>query len=207
MESRPLAILTAVLLVALLVLAASAGAASPSISRPLAPLAFATAAEEAEEAGDGEVEEGEEGEEEQDGEGEEDVGEECDPAEGECPEEEAAAEECPIAGAAATVSANARSGKVQVTIRYTSLHAVEVALEYRLGGKNGLGLGGARARFGHRGVFRDTVHLGRSRMAKVLAAHELTIGLGAIDTPAHCRRLLDERLTARRAGNGRLLWT
>jgi hypothetical protein len=111
--------------------------------------------------------------------------------------ETAEAERCVLESASASVAASPTSDKVRLTVRYTTYGPAPFSLRYRLrGGKGGLSLGSAKARFGRAGVFHDVVPVDERKMPKVLAAREFQIELQAQKTPGFCR----ERLTVQRRG-------
>jgi hypothetical protein len=113
-------------------------------------------------------------------------------------------ERCVLESASASVDANRSSGKVRLTVRYTTYGAAPFSLRYSLrGGKGGLQLGSAKARFGRAGVFHDVVRVNDRKLTKVLAAREFQIELRALSTPSSCR----ERLTVQRRGASRLHWS
>jgi hypothetical protein len=190
---RSLPLLLALLLLSVLVSAASAQA-SLLPAPQLAPTPLL--AEEEEDEGD----EFEEDEESEDCaiEDEEDV-QLC--AEIAREEEEAAeAERCVLESASASVDANPTSGKVRFTVRYTTYEPAPFSLRYSLrGGKGTLHLGSTKARFGSAGVFHDVVRIDERKMPKALAAREFQIELRAQKAPGSCR----ERLTVQHRGAGR----
>jgi hypothetical protein len=185
-----------VLLLASIVLAATAKAfPAPAHERPLSlPALSAAADDEGEEDGeeaDGTEEaegcEAEDSEEAEDDEAEEEPG--CE-EEAEEADEEA---ECGLESADASVAANPGSGKVRVTVRYSAFSPSSFDLDYSLrGGKGGLHLGSARARFHRSGVFHDTVTVGGRKLAKLAAVHQFVIDLHAVGTPGYCREVLTE---------------
>lgn len=159
-------------------------------------------AEEADEAEDGGENETEGEEEDCTIEDEEDVRLCAEIAEEERESEEA--EKCVLESANASVSASPDSGKVRLTVHYTTYSPASFALSYSLrGSKGSMRLGGAKARFGRAGTFHDVVRIDKQRLPKMLAAREFQIQLQAKKTPGYCR----ERLTVQRHGAGRAHWS
>jgi hypothetical protein len=198
---RKLAALLPIALLATLATPAAAPAA-PALPQPDLPL-IAVAEEDEEEAGDGESAEEEAAEE--IGcviEDEEDVQLCAEIAREET--EYLEAEKCVLKSASASVDASRGSGKVRLTVRYTTYRPSAFSLRYSLrGGNGGLRLGGAKARFDRAGVFHDVVRVNDRKMAKLIVAREFQIDLQALKTPGDCR----ERLTVRRHGASRLHWS
>jgi hypothetical protein len=176
------------LVLALLVLCAVAGPAQ-AVSLPLPAAPSAAPDEEAEEPESGDEAVADEGEVTADNctiEDEEDVQLCAEIAEEE--REEAAAEECIVEDATATVSANPGKGSVELKIRYRAYSPAAVAIDARLrGGKGGIHLGASHTRFRRHGTFRDTFVLGEKRMERVLAAREFEVEVQAVNTPRYCR--------------------
>lgn len=191
---RKLPLLLALLLISLFAAAGPARALSVPAAPPI------PAGEEAEETEEGEEAEGDESEA---CETDPEEGESCEEA-AEAAEEAAAAEECVIEDATATVAANPGNDTVRLTIHYKALKPTAVAIDARLrGSKGGLHLGADRARFHRAGVFHDSFGLSRKEMVRALAAREFAIELHAVNTPAYCRM----QLTAHRGGGRKLLWS
>lgn len=114
--------------------------------------------------------------------------------------EEAEAERCVLESASASVDANPAGGKIRITIRYTNYEPAPFSLRYSLrGGKGSLNLGSTKARLGETGAFHDVVRIDERKLPKVLAAREFQIELQAQKTPGSCR----ERLTVQHRGAGR----
>jgi hypothetical protein len=114
--------------------------------------------------------------------------------------ESAEAERCVLESASAAVSANPNSGKVRLTIRYTTYGPAPFSLRYSLrGGKGALQLGTTKARFGLAGAFHDVVRIDERELPKVLAAREFQIELRAQEAPGSCR----ESLTVAPRGAGK----
>jgi hypothetical protein len=150
--------------------------------------------------------EGEEDEEEDDGEEgelEEEEGEELE-------EEEAILEppaECGLRTARASVVAYASQSKVRTQISYTSFAPVRVAVGFRLhGGKGSLTLGRERRRLSYAGVVHGSARLGKSQLAKVLAARDFTVTVRVLDAPGYCKRYFDRHLKSRRSSGDRITW-
>lgn len=195
------------LLVALLGFARTAAAASPppllqlpSSAAPL-PEFEALSEEEAEEA---EAEEEElEIEIEECVEAEEGNEEECE----EMLEEDEVPEECMLEEADAIVTALPAHNKVRLDVRYTTSSPASVALDYHLRGSKGrLDVGSDTKHFGHEGVLHHFDTLSDREMAKVLAAHEFTIELHAVNSPHYCRPLFERHLTVRHQASGGMVW-
>jgi len=214
MPAKTAALPALIALIALLGLTSVASAAILPAAPPTAPKGPPAVAEEGEE---GEFEEAE------DEAGETEAEEaECEAADQRCLEEEEeeeeevgdeglqavpAAADCMISTADASAAIDPHSGMVRLTIRYASLHPAAVAIDLRLRGARGAVSLGVRAHFDRHGVFRGTLAPGRARLSRVLATTAFSVGVHAVNTPAHCHRLLDERLVERRAHGGRLLWS
>lgn len=104
------------------------------------------------------------------------------------------AERCVLESANASVSTSPDSGKVRLTIHYTTYNPASFSLSYSLhGGKGSMLLGGAKARFGRAGTFHDVVRVDERKLPRLLAAREFQIELQAQKTSGSCR----ERLTVR----------
>jgi hypothetical protein len=160
--------------------------------------------EEAEEEGDDELEEAwaeceelEEGEEQ----------EACE-TELEEEEEQEALEECTLSETSSTVVANTSNDMLQVTVHYRAYEPGKVGVDYKLkGGKGALKLSRKTSHFSRKGVFHDTRHLSSSQMTKVLAAHQFTVEIEAVDAPGFCEGMFDEDLNARRHGGSGRVWS
>jgi hypothetical protein len=114
--------------------------------------------------------------------------------------ESAEAERCVLESASASVSANPDSGKIRLTVRYSTYGPAPFSLRYSLrGGKGALQLGATKARFGLSGAFHDVVRIDEEELPKVLAAREFQIELRAQKAPGSCR----ENLTVQARGAGR----
>jgi hypothetical protein len=188
---RKLPLLLVLLLISLFAVAGPARALSVP---PVPPIVFGEEADENEEG---------EGDESEACEADPEEGESCEEAE-EAVEEAAAAEECVIEDATATVAASPGNDTVRLTIRYKAFAPAAVAIDARLrGSKGGVRLGKDRARFRRAGVFHDSFGLGKKEMVRALAAREFAIELHAVNTPASCRM----QLTAHRGGSSKLLWS
>ena len=154
---------------------------------------------------DGESEEAWEAEEECEvfGEGEEEE-EFCEEVEG----EDGTPPECLLSSAEATVSALPGRDTLRLTVDYTARTPAAVKVEYWLrGGKGPLRLGEDRQRFNRQGTFRSSERLSDTQMAKVVAAHNFTVELQAVNTPRYCHRYFDQKLTVKRASGGGLTWS
>jgi hypothetical protein len=176
-----------VLLLATLGLAATAKALpAPALGQPLSALDAQVEGEE--ESGDeGDPAESEEAE---GCEPDEQEGESCDEGQTEEGEEE---DECVLETADASVAANPGNGKVRVTVRYTASAPATFTLDYSLhGGKGGLHLGTARAKFHRAGVFHDVLEVGGRKLGKLQAARRFDVELHAVGTPGYCREDLTE---------------
>ncbi|HYH54858.1 MAG TPA: hypothetical protein VD761_12085 [Solirubrobacterales bacterium] len=105
-----------------------------------------------------------------------------------------------LESASASVDPNPASGKIRLTVRYTTYGPAPFSLRYSLrGGKGALNLGSTKARFGRAGAFHDVVQVDEDQLPKVLAAREFQIELRAQKTPGSCR----ESLTVQPRGAGR----
>ncbi len=201
-----LSFLATVALIALLGIARSAQALTVPVASTVAAATAGPPEEpedeaEGEEGEDLEGEECEAGEEEAEEEGEE---EECEETSGPGP----APEQCRTSTAIATVSVDGASNRVRLAIRYTAASPATVAIEYWLRGSKGpLDMGIERARFGAKGVFRDTESMSAAQMTKVMAAKSFTVRLRPAGAPDYCHRFLDSHLTARHASHGELTWS
>jgi hypothetical protein len=176
------------LLLASVALAATAKALpAPLPAAPLAQPVLSTATDDEGEGGE-EAEEADEGEE----------AEACEPEEeeeeaGGCEEEAEEEEECVLESADASVVANPASGKVRIAVRYAAFFPAAFALDYSLrGGKGGLHLGSARARFHRAGAFHDVVTVAGRKLAKLAAARQFVVEIRAVGTPGYCREELTE---------------
>ena len=182
------------LLLLCVLLGAASAHASPLVPTQSLPLVAMDEEEAEAEEGEGEEEETEEGCVVED---EEDVQLCAEIAEEERQSREA--ERCVLESASASVETN-RSGRVHLAVRYSTYEPAPFSLRYSLrGGKGTLSLGSAKAKFGRTGTFHDVVHVEDGKLSKVLAAREFQIELQAQKTPGFCR----ERLTVQRRGVGR----
>jgi hypothetical protein len=183
MRQRPL--LLVLLLLSVLVAAASVQASPlPLVAQP-AP--FASVEDEEDEAEEDEWD---------DSEWEE--AEFCEPGEAEeelCEEEEPApkakgkkkGDECLLKGAKAAVTANPGKRRLRLTIHYRTWKPATVSVEASLQGPKGaVHLGTDHARFQRSGVYRDTYELPEKRMKKALAANGFTVDLHVVNTPPSC---------------------
>jgi hypothetical protein len=201
------------LLVFVLLLLLAAAGPAPALSVPSPATALSEEAEELEgetDEADDEAEADEPEDEKEDGEApgectiedEEDVQLCAEIAQEE--KEEAEAERCVLESASAKVDASPSSGKVRLTVRYTTYRAAPFSFQYSLrGSKGGLHLGSAKASLGRTGTFHDVVRVSDRKMAKVLAAREFQIELRALQAPGSCRELL----TVQRRGASRPHWS
>jgi hypothetical protein len=207
---RLLAFTLTVALVALLGFVRGAQAA-PLDDGPLVPLLSAPDAEveERDEEEGGEEEEG-------DDDGLEGAWAECEEVEDDnkreaCEEEveeREAREECGLRETASTATADPGSGTLHLVVRYRTYSPAKVSVGYSLrDGRGSLNLGRKTERFARKGVFHDTVHLGKAQMAKVLAARQLTIALEAIDAPDRCEGLFDEHLGVKHSSPSGRVWS
>jgi hypothetical protein len=205
---RKLPLLLAMLLLSVLLSAASAQASLlPGAPQPL-PVLLAEFEEEDEAEEDETGEEDEEAEDPaEDAEIEREICEE-DP---ELCEEETGngngkrkADQCLLKKASATVTANPGKSRLRLTVRYTTLKPATVNVEAGLRGSKGvLFLGSEHSRFRRSGVYRDTFQLSEKKMKKALAARDFEVELQAVNTPASCR----VELTAKRDGAKKLIWS
>ncbi|HWT89578.1 MAG TPA: hypothetical protein VN179_00555 [Solirubrobacterales bacterium] len=181
---RQLPLLLVLLLLTVLVAAASVQASPLSLVAQPAP--FASVEDEEDEAEDEEWD---------DSEWEE--AELCEPeevAEELCEEEEPAPkakgkkdDECLLKGAKAAVTANPGKRRLRLTVRYRTWKPATVSVEASLQGPKGaVRLGTDHARFQRSGVYRETYELPEKRMKKALAANGFTVDLHVVNTPPSC---------------------
>jgi len=169
--------------VAVLGLVSSAGAAVPAPGPGLAPL----------EGPSGFFFEPEAEEEEEPCEWEED-----DAAWEECIEaEEAAAEamECVLSSASATLAASAPRRTALLTVRYSAWFAAPVSVRAKA---RGVPIATERRHFGRSGTYRRRARLGRGQVARLLGAREVVVELHASGAPRHCRDRFRLHLEPRR---------
>ena len=115
--------------------------------------------------------------------------------------------ECLLSSTEATVSALPARGTLRLTIRYTARGPAAVKVAYRSqGAKGSLNLGEARHRFNRSGTFRASARLSEAQMGRAMAARSFTVAVQAVNTPRHCHRYLDQKLTVKRAAGGGLTW-
>lgn len=190
---RKLPFLLVLLLLSLLLLAAAASA--HALSLPAAPPATSLIleAESEPEEAEGEADEGEEAES-----SEADAEDEGCGAEGDelCEEEgeDEEGDECLLEDASAALTVVPGADLVRLTVHYEAFEPTAVVIHSQLhGGKGGLHLGSDRARFHHRGTYRDSFQLGPKQMPKALAAREFEVDLHATGTPAGCALHLASR--------------
>ena len=116
-------------------------------------------------------------------------------------------EECLLRSARSRVLAYPGPDKVKLTVNYTALAPVDVAVNYGLTGKRGsLRLGQARRHFSGHGVLRLTARLGEARMERVLSARSFTVDFDIAAAPSSCRRFYTRRLTIKRDGQNQTAW-
>lgn len=114
------------------------------------------------------------------------------------------ADPCLLKKASAVVTANPGKGRLRLTVRYKTLKPATVNVEASLRGSKGvLFLGNEHTRFRRSGVYRDTFQLSEKKMKKALAARDFEVELQAINTPPSCR----VELTAHRDGAKKLIWS
>ncbi|HEX5711952.1 MAG TPA: hypothetical protein VFX85_01415 [Solirubrobacterales bacterium] len=180
-------------LVAILVLANSAQAATPAAVPFPAPALTAALEEDEEEAEASEDDEAFEFEDcESEDESEFCEGEEEDSTGAEAPPE------CLLSNAEATVAAAANRDQVRLQIRYRTTSPTIVTVDYGLhGGKGSLYLGSEKKRFGRSGVLRLSEELTEAQMAKVMAAKGFTVRLRVAAAPRYCQSLFDRQLDVR----------
>jgi hypothetical protein len=161
------------------------------------PLAVESADDEGEEPEAGEVEECEEEDEEAD---------ECAVAAN--AGEASVPNQCRLRSASATVSVLAKSDRVRLALRYTTVSPAAVSVEYALrGGRGALKTGEDVRHFSREGVFRDSETLSDTEMIKARAATKFEVRVHAVNSPRHCHRLFDQELTVKHAAHGALIWT
>ena len=116
-------------------------------------------------------------------------------------------EECLLRSARSRVLAYPGPDKVKLTVNYTALAPVEVAVNYRLTGKRGsLGFSQAKRHLARHGVLRLTAHLDEARMERVLSARSFTVDFDIAAAPSSCRRFYTRRLTIKRGGQKQTAW-
>lgn len=116
--------------------------------------------------------------------------------------------ECLLHTAEAHVAASATRGVVQLTIRYTSYAPTNVGVNYWLkGSKGSLQLGETKRHFAKQGTFREEAHLGDRAMSKVLAARAFIVQLDIGAAPSSCARYSTQRLTAKHVAGSHATWS
>ncbi|HEX8754066.1 MAG TPA: hypothetical protein VF731_11690 [Solirubrobacterales bacterium] len=114
---------------------------------------------------------------------------------------------CVLRVARARVFVFTKKSKARLVIHYTTYKPAEVTVGYSLkGGKGGLVLGSAAAKFKKAGVFRLPVSLAAPEMAKVRAAKSFKVKFKIPKTPALCGRFYTKRLTIPRKISGQTVW-
>jgi hypothetical protein len=200
---RNLPLLLALLLLSVLLAAASTHASTgPVPAEPLAPLLA-------------EAEEEDEGEEADEGDETEDPAEDAQIEREICEEEPELCEEepgndkgkgdgCLLKKASATVTANPGKRRLRLSVHYKTLKPATVNVEALLRSAKGVVyLGNEHARFRRSGVYRDTYELAEKQMKKAAAAREFEVELHVVNTPPSCR----VELSAHRSGAKKLLWS
>ncbi|HST70669.1 MAG TPA: hypothetical protein VLI94_13560 [Solirubrobacterales bacterium] len=190
---RKLPLLLALLLLSVLLGAASAQASLLPVPAPVQP--FVTVDEE--EAEEDEAEEDEEEfctlEEE-----EEELCEEEPAPKG---KDKAEGEECLLKSAKAAITANPGKQRLRLTVHYRTLKPTTVNVEASLQGPKGtVRLGSEHARFRRSGVYRDTFSLPEKQAKKALAAREFLVELHVVNAPSSC----DVELTGNSGGARKL---
>lgn len=175
---RNLSLLLTLLLLSVLLGAASAQATPlplPNHSQPLAA--------EDDEEGEEEADEAEEEPEECVVEDEEDAQLCAEIAE----EEREAEEQCVLDSAKAAVTVNPGKRRLRLSVHYKALKPVAVDVETSLQGPKGaMRLRTEHARFRRSGVYRETFALPEKQLKKALAAREFAVELHVVDAPASC---------------------
>jgi hypothetical protein len=116
--------------------------------------------------------------------------------------------ECLLHTAEANVAASASNGVVRLTIHYTSYTPANVSVDYWLkGGKGSLQLGETKRHFARQGVFREDEHLSDHAMDKVLAARSFIVQLDIGGAPSFCDRYSTQRLTTKHVAGGHATWS
>lgn len=111
---------------------------------------------------------------------------------------------CLLKKASATVTANPGKGRLRLTVRYKTLKPATVNVEASLRGPKGvLFLGNEHTRFRRSGVYRDTFQLPEKKMKKALAARDFEVELQVVNTPPSCQ----VELKAHRDGAKKLIWS
>ncbi|MGN6257980.1 MAG: hypothetical protein ACTHN3_09575 [Solirubrobacterales bacterium] len=114
---------------------------------------------------------------------------------------------CVLRVARARVFVFTKKSKTRLVIHYTSYKPAKVTVAYSLkGGKGGLTLGSATAKFKKAGVFRLPVNLTPPEIAKVRAAKSFKVKFEIPKTPALCGRFYTKRLTIPRKISGQTVW-
>jgi hypothetical protein len=177
---RNLPLLLALLLLSVLLSAASAQASLLPVPAPAQPFVMGDE-EEAEEDEAEEAEEEfctfEEEEEELCEEDEEEV----------APKGKDKGEECLLKSADAAITANPGKRRLRLTVHYKTLKPTTVNVEASLKGPKGtVRLGTEHARFRRSGVYRDTFSLPEKQAKKALAAREFSVELHVVNAPSSC---------------------
>jgi hypothetical protein len=112
--------------------------------------------------------------------------------------------ECLLKKASATVTANPGKRRLRLTVHYKTLKPATVNVEALLRSNKGVVyLGNEHARFRRSGVYRDTYELPEKQMKKAVAAREFEVEVHAVNTPPSCA----VELSAHRNGAKKLSWS
>ena len=115
--------------------------------------------------------------------------------------------ECGLRTARASVVLDESQAKLRTLISYTSFEPVRASIEFRLnGGKGSLTLGRERKRLSYSGVVHGVERLGKTELAKALAARNFTVTVRVLAAPAYCHRYFDRHLKNRRLSGDRITW-
>ncbi|HEX5983012.1 MAG TPA: hypothetical protein VFY69_02285 [Solirubrobacterales bacterium] len=113
-------------------------------------------------------------------------------------------DQCLLKKASATVTANPGKRRLRLTVHYRTSKPATVNVEALLRSAKGtVYLGNDHARFRRSGVYRDTYRLAEKQMKKAVTAREFEVELQVVNTPPSCR----VELTAHRGGAKKLLWS
>jgi len=116
-------------------------------------------------------------------------------------------EACVLKVARARVFAFAHQGKARLVIRYKAYKPARVTVSYSLqGGKGGLALGTASARFKTAGTFSLNEKLDQNDAAKLAATKSMKVRFSISGAPGSCGRYYTKRLTIPKKISGQTVW-
>lgn len=96
-------------------------------------------------------------------------------------------DECLLKSAQAVLTANPGKRQLRLTVHYKTLKPTTVNVETSLKGPKGtVRLGTEHARFRRSGVYRDTFSLPEKQAKKALAAREFSVELHVVNAPSSC---------------------